>query len=66
MKLKFGFPWQKKLINMSVTFEPREDITTYELAYIMQSLWRGTFYGDIEMSPEVWEHIPDNIKRHLR
>ena len=48
-------------------FVPLEDITAYELAYIMAHVCNITtpMWTEIRISTEAYPNIPDNVKRHF-
>ncbi len=53
---------------MKYIFEPRFDITTYELAYVvahMAGMGSSISLGMV-ITDEQWKGIPDNVQRHFR
>lgn len=50
-------------MTVKARFEPREDITPYELAVIVQKMrWPAVV---CEFSREQWDGLPDGIRRHF-
>jgi len=45
-------------IGMKAWFQPKEDITTYELALVTELLFRATMTGPLDA-------LPEGVKRHF-
>jgi hypothetical protein len=49
-------------------FEPKEDITAFELAYVLKRVSIGlgsSMNGGVHFSPEQWEGLPPGVRRHF-
>jgi hypothetical protein len=55
--------------SINLSYEPKEDITTYELALIIGYFHNGfmnsRYLNHISMRTSQWNEIPDNVKRHF-